>query len=123
MGSKVHADTSWLIALFDSEDVNHGRAVREFEELTVLPTISAITLAEIMINFDGRDFPVTKIQLQEALPQVVDISSDIAILAAQLKSTSKVNLGDATIIATALKTKSDLLTFDKSMKALYERNK
>ena len=123
MGQKVHADTSWLIAFFDSEDKYHSKAVREFEELTVLPSISAITLAELLVNFDGKDFPVTRDEIESALTNVIEVTKDIAILAAQIRSSNRVTLGDALIIATALHTKSKLLTFDQSMKVVYERTK
>jgi predicted nucleic acid-binding protein len=48
---------------------------------------------------------------------------EIAVRAAEIRSKQKVTLADAIVIATSLEEESELLTFDKSMKAVYERIK
>ena len=55
MGEKTHADTSWLVALFDSEDTHHNRALKELDELKSPPSVSAIALAELLVNFEKSD--------------------------------------------------------------------
>ena len=55
MGQKSHADTSWLIALFNPDDSHHSQALRELEELTSPPSLSALALAELLVDFDKSD--------------------------------------------------------------------
>jgi predicted nucleic acid-binding protein len=61
--------------------------------------------------------------LRAAFPSVIPLAAEFAILGAEIRSENKLALADSLIIATALLEKSDLLTFDKSMKAAYERIK
>lgn len=126
MGSKSHTDTSWLIALFNPDDSHHSKALRELEELHSAPSISAFALAELLVDFersDVVDVQSTFSQLQRTFSRVIDLNSEIALSAAHIRSTNKVTLGDAIIIASALTEKAELLTFDKNMKAVYERIK
>lgn len=123
MGLKHQADTTWLIALFDYENENHKKALREFEELTSPPAISAVALTEILVGIEKGDLPTTIDELRKALPHIVPIDTEISISAARIKSANKLSLENAIIVATALREKSELLTFDKSMKVVYERIK
>lgn len=126
MGRKSHADASWLISLFDPEDAHHARALRDLDSLTSAPSISTIVLAELLVEFDRNDFgdrSESLLEIKRSLTSIVEVSADIAIKAAEVRATQKVSLGDAIVIATALLTRSDLLTFDKNMKAVYERLK
>ena len=124
MGFKSHADTSWLIALFNPDDSHHKQALRELEELNTRPSLSAFALAELLVDFENGDvgsISATLSEINKAFTPIVALSSDIAVLAANIRSNNKVTLGDAIIIASAIHEKSHLLTFDKSMKAVYER--
>jgi predicted nucleic acid-binding protein len=123
VGQKNHADTSWLIALFDNEDEHHKKALREFEELTSAPSVSALTYAELLVGFENSDLPTSPEELRKSIPQIITLDADIAILAAKIRASNKIALADAIIIATALIEKAALLTFDKSMKVVYERIK
>lgn len=123
MGQKSHADTSWLIALLDPEDSHHARALRDFEELASPPSISSFALAELLIGFYSADIPTSIKEVRAAFPLIIPIDAECAILGAELRSENKITLTDALIIASALIEKSNLLTFDKSMKAVYERIK
>jgi predicted nucleic acid-binding protein len=123
VGQKNHADTSWLIALFDNEDEHHKKALREFEELTSAPSVSALTYAELLVGFENSDLPTSPEELRKSLPQIITLDADIATLAAKIRASNKIALADAIIIATALNEKAALLTFDKSMKVVYERIK
>ena len=123
MGQKSHADTSWVIALFDPEDSHHGKALREFEELASPPSISALAFAELLVGFYNADLPTSIKELRAAFPSVIPLAAEYAVLGAEIRSENKLALADSLIIATALLEKSDLLTFDKSMKAAYERIK
>lgn len=126
MGRKSHADTSWLIALLNPLDISHKLAVRQLEELNAPASISTFVLAELMVSFEKSDIgsiPVTLREIEKSFSPIVEISKDIAISAAKIRSSSKITLGDAIVIASALDQDSELLTFDKNMKAVYERNK
>ena len=126
MGRKSHADTSWLIALLNPIDISHKLALRQLEELNAPASISTFVLAELMVSFEKSDIgsiPVTLQEIEKSFSPIVELSKDIAISAAQIRSSSKITLGDAIVIASALDQNSDLLTFDKNMKAVYERNK
>ena len=126
MGQKSHADTSWLIALFNPEDSHHVQALRELEELTSPPSISSLALAELLVDFDQSDsisIPIALSQIQKSFSPVVAVTTEIAVRAAEVRSHHMVTLADAIVIASALNERSHLLTFDKSMKATYERIK
>ena len=126
MGRKSHADTSWLIALLNPIDVSHKLALRQLEELNAPASISTFVLAELMVSFEKSDIgsiPVTLQEIEKSFSPIVELSKEIAISAAKIRSSSKITLGDAIVIASALDQNSDLLTFDKNMKAVYERNK
>ncbi len=126
MGRKSHADTSWLIALLNPLDISHKLAVRHLEELNAPASISTFVLAELMVSFEKSDIgsiPVTLREIEKSFSPIVELSKDIAISAAKIRSSSKITLGDAIVIASALDQDSELLTFDKNMKAVYERNK
>ena len=126
MGQKTHADTSWLIALFDSEDPHHARALKELDELKSPPSISAIALAELLVDFENSDLvdvQVTLAQIQRIFTNIIDVDVRVATRAAHIRSQNKITLGDSLIIASALLENSSLLTFDKNMKAVHERIK
>lgn len=126
MGRKSHADTSWLIALLNPLDISHKLAVRQLEELNAPASMSTFVLAELMVSFEKSDIgsiPVTLREIEKSFSPIVELSKEIAISAAKIRSSSKITLGDAIVIASALDQDSELLTFDKNMKAVYERNK
>lgn len=126
MGRKSHADTSWLIALLNPVDISHKLALRQLEELNAPASISTFVLAELMVSFEKSDIgsiPVTLQEIEKSFSPIVELSKEIAISAAKIRSSSKITLGDAIVIASALDQNSNLLTFDKNMKAVYERNK
>ena len=126
MGEKSHADTSWLIALFNPDDSHHAQARRELEELTSPPSISSLALAELLVAFEISDavsVPAALQQIQKSFSPILSLSTEIAVQAADVRSRHKVTLAEAIVIASALHERSQLLTFDKSMKAIYERIK
>jgi len=126
VGRKSHADTSWLIALLNPVDISHKLALRQLEELNAPASISTFVLAELMVSFEKSDIgsiPVTLQEIEKSFSPIVELSKEIAISSAKIRSSSKITLGDAIVIASALDQNSELLTFDKNMKAVYERNK
>jgi len=126
VGQKSHADTSWLIALFNPEDSHHKQALRELEELNSAPAMSSLVLAELLVDFESSDsgsVSGTLQQIQKSFSTICSVTLEIAVRAAEIRSTQKVSLTDAIVIATALEEQSHLLTFDRNMKAAYERIK
>ena len=126
MGQKSHADTSWLIALLNPDDAHHRRALKEMEELNSAPSISAFALAELLVNFEineAIDSSSTFETLKTAFSGIINLDTEIAIKSAQIRSNNKITLGDAIVIATAINQRSELLTFDKNMRGVYERTK
>ena len=126
MGQKSHADTSWLIALFNPEDSHHKQALRELEELNSAPAMSSLVLAELLVDFESSDsgsVSGTLQQIQKSFSTIYSVTVEIAVRAAEIHSTQKASLTDAIVIATALEEQSHILTFDKNMKAAYERIK
>lgn len=126
MGQKSHADTSWLIALLNPDDAHHRRALKEMEELNSAPSISAFALAELLVNFEineAIDSSSTFETLKTAFSGIINLDTEIAIKSAQIRSNNKITLGDAIVIATAINQRSELLTFDKNMRSVYERTK
>ena len=126
MGQKSHADTSWLIALFNPEDSHHKQALRELEELNSAPAMSSLVLAELLVDFESSDtgsVSGTLQKIQKSFSTINSVTLEIAVRAAEIRSTQKVSLTDAIVIATALEEQSHLLTFDRNMKAAYERIK
>ncbi len=126
MGQKSHADTSWLIALFNPEDSHHKQALRELEELNSDPEMSSLVLAELLVDFESSDsgsVSGTLQKIQKSFSTIYSVTLEIAVRAAEIRSTQKVSLTDAIVIATALEEQSHLLTFDRNMKAAYERIK
>jgi predicted nucleic acid-binding protein len=126
VGQKSHADTSWLIALFNPEDSHHKQALRELEELNSAPAMSSLVLAELLVDFESSDsgsVSGTLQKIQKSFSTINSVTLEIAVRAAEIRSTQKVSLTDAIVIATALEEQSHLLTFDRNMKAAYERIK
>ncbi len=126
MGQKTHADTSWLIALFDSQDSNHSRAMKQLDELKSPPSISAVALAELQVvlaNSDLVDVQATLAQIKKVFSKVIDVDVKVATNAAQIRSQNRITIGDSIIVASAILDSSDLLSFDKNMRSAYERVK
>ncbi|MFM7776991.1 MAG: type II toxin-antitoxin system VapC family toxin [Actinomycetota bacterium] len=115
-----------MIALFNPEDSHHKQALRELEELTSAPAMSSLVLAELLVDFESSDsgsVSGTLNQIQKSFSSITSVTIEIAVRAAEIRSEQKVSLADAIVIATALEEQSHLLTFDKNMRAVYERIK
>ena len=80
--------------------------------------ISALTLTEALIAPNRLSASAGQQMLtaiKKSIHEVVDIDSDIAVLAAQLRANSNLTLPDALISATATATKAQLWTCDKAL--------
>ncbi len=116
------ADSSWLIALLDSDDLHHGDAVAQFERLGIAPAISALALAELLSSFEIRRREKLK-RLSESFEPIIPVDAEIAAKGAEIRVEHRLSLGDAIIVASALVHDTELLTFDKKMKTVFERLK
>ncbi len=87
--------------------------------------ISAITQAETLVapmRMSDAHFHMTSKLITDRFT-ILDVNSEIAQRAAQIRSKNKITLVDAIIIATALHHKQELYTFDRLMKAVYDKTK
>jgi len=126
VGQKTHADTSWLVALFDSQDSHHLKALKQLDELNTAPSVSAFALAELLVDFEKSDLVdvnETLNQLTKVFSKTINLDTEVALRAAHIRSQNKITLGDSIIVASSIIDGADLLTFDKNMRVVYERVK
>ena len=114
-----HADSSWLIALLDAGDHHHREAVAQLATLGSVPAMSAMALGEILSSFESR----RRIRFKKLSAgfEIVPVDAEVAAKAAEIRVENQIALGDAIIIASALIHDTELLTFDKKMKSVFER--
>lgn len=127
MGIEVLIDTSFLIAALEAADSHHESAKTELRKLPAgtRMNISAITQAEALVapmRMSDAHFHLTS-KLITGRFTILEVNSEIAQRAAQIRSKNKITLVDAIIIATALHYKQKLYTFDRLMKAVYDKTK
>ena len=115
-------DSSIVIGALNRHDALHeaaSRAVRAERERHAL-AISALTYAEIMVGplrAGGR--AVAVVERFAAQVRIVDLSPDIARLAAELRAARGLKLPDAVIVATGLRLGADvILTADARWKGI-----
>ncbi len=114
------AEASWLIALFDSKSPHHQEAQTQFEQITQQPSLSSLTLAQLLTGVAGEKSGFIK-QIRKTFAPVIDVNSEIAAKGAQISSQYDVTLIEALIIASALVHDTELLTFDERIKNVFER--
>jgi predicted nucleic acid-binding protein len=115
-------DSSIVIGALNRHDALHeaaSRAVRAERERHAL-AISALTYAEILVGplrAGGR--AVAVVERFAAQVRIVDLSPDIARLAAELRAARGLKLPDAVIVATGLRLGADvILTADAGWKGI-----
>ena len=115
--ARVVLDSSVLIALLSPTDQHH-QSVRKALTAKHQYLISALTLTETLIA-PNRISAATGQQIfmaiKKSVHQVIDIDSEVAVLAAQLRASTNMSLPDALISATATATKAQLWTCDKAL--------
>lgn len=115
-------DTSVVIAALNRNDSLHhtaSRAVLTEQDRHAL-AISALTYAEILVGplRAGRE-AVEIVERFAAQTRVLDVSANIARLAAELRATRSLKLPDAVIVATGLRHEADvILTGDARWKGI-----
>ncbi|NBV12172.1 MAG: PIN domain-containing protein, partial [Actinobacteria bacterium] len=101
-------------------------ALKQLDELNAAPSISAFALAELLVDFEKSDLVdvnETLNQLTKVFSKVINLDQEVAVRAAHIRSQNKITLGDSIIVASSLIDGAELLTFDKNMRAVYERVK
>jgi predicted nucleic acid-binding protein len=115
-------DSSIVIGALNRDDAIHeaaSRAVRAERDRHAL-AISALTYAEILVGpLQAGGRAVAVLERFAAQVRIVDLSPDIARLAAELRAARGLKLPDAVILATGLRLGADvILTADARWKGI-----
>jgi predicted nucleic acid-binding protein len=115
-------DTSIVIGALNRDDALHeiaGQAVRTERDRHAL-AISALTYTEILVGpLRAGGQAVEVVERFAAQVRIVDLSPDIARLAAELRATRGLKLPDAVIVATGLRLEADvIMTADARWKGI-----
>ena len=120
--ARVVLDSSVLIALISPKDHHHQTVLKSLTAKHQY-LISALTLTEVLIAPNRLSASIGQQMLtaiKRSIHEVIDIDSEIAVLAAQLRASTNISLPDALISATATATKAQLWTCDKALGKLHK---
>ena len=108
----VLLDSSVLIGLINPDDKHHALIMQNFETSS-LYAISALTLTEVLPHAVTKGVAKAAYEsFAQKLHQIVDVSQEIAVSAAHVRSRTGLRTPDAIISATATLTKAALWTCD-----------
>ncbi len=111
----VLLDSSVLIGLINPDDKHHDLIMQNFETSSVY-TISALTLTEVLPHAVAKGVAkAAHDSFAQKLHQIIDVSQEIAVSAAHLRSKTGLRTPDAIISATATLTKAQLWTCDGAL--------
>ena len=114
-------DTSIMIAALNRDDALHeaaGQAVRAERDRHTL-AISALTYAELLVGPIRADgWALELVERFAAQVRIVDLSPDVARLAAELRAARGLKLPDAVIVATGLLHADVIVTADSRWKGI-----
>jgi predicted nucleic acid-binding protein len=114
-------DTSIVIAALNRDDALHeaaGQAVRAERDRHTL-AISALTYAELLVGPIRADgWALELVERFAAQVRIVDLSPDVARLAAELRAARGLKLPDAVIVATGLLHADVIVTADSRWKGI-----
>jgi predicted nucleic acid-binding protein len=114
-------DTSIVIAALNRDDALHeaaGKAVRAERDRHTL-AISALTYAELLVGPIRADgWALELVERFAAQVRIVDLSPDVARLAAELRAARGLKLPDAVIVATGLLHADVIVTADSRWKGI-----
>jgi predicted nucleic acid-binding protein len=111
-------DTSVLIALRKSNDSHHQAAVAALQGFQGEIAISSITLTEALIaplKVAGAKGKAVALKVTEAVDQIFDFTTEIAIDAASIRVKTGLTLADSMIAATASVHAAQLWTCDAKL--------
>ena len=127
MGQQILLDSTVIIAALRDTDSHFDDAKEIFMSSSKSSlAISAITLTESLIRpYSLGEIQATRAEskIRSLIGTIHPLDGETAVLSARIRSEHKTNLSDAMIIATAIKTESKLVSFDRKMMGLYERIK
>lgn len=112
-------DTNILIAYLD-KDVRVIEAVNDWFSRHVALFISAVTYTELLALPEASPADLAKIQDFLDYFVVIDVDKNIAETTAALKRKYKLKFPDAAIAATAIRTRTTLVTRDRQMRRIKE---
>ena len=111
----VLLDSSVLIGLINPNDKHHVRIMENFEVSSVY-AISALTLTEVLPHAVARGVAdEAQSRFAANLHQIVDVSQEIAVVAAHVRANTGLRTPDAIISATASTIKATLWTCDAAL--------
>jgi predicted nucleic acid-binding protein len=127
VGSQILLDSTVLIAGLSESDKRFKEAREIFTENSrATLAISSISVTETLV----RPFALGPIQgervasaIHALVGSVISFEKEHAILASKIRATMKARTFDSMIIATALISNLQLVTFDRKMMGVYERSK
>ena len=127
MGQQVLLDSTVVIAALSKSDSLHTSALDLFGKITKSQSaISTISVSEILIrpsSVGQESVNLFLSGLNQLVNQIIPFQLDHAPLAAELRAKNKIALADAMIVATALTSGRELISFDRKMMGFYERIK
>ena len=127
MGQQVLLDSTFVIAALSKSDSLHTSALDLFGKINQSQSaISTISVSEILIrpsSVGPESVDLFLRGLNQLVSQVIPLQLDHAQLAAELRARHKIALADAMIVATALTSGRELISFDRKMMGFYERIK
>ncbi len=108
-------DTSVLIALNDPTDAHHKNVASKIASHRGQFFISAVTLAEVLVvpyRFSPERGAKRALDISKQVDGVLEVDSEIAQKAAQIRAQSAISMVDALIIATAITARATLWSCD-----------
>jgi predicted nucleic acid-binding protein len=127
VGQQVLLDSTVIIAALRETDLHFEQAKEIFMSSSKSNlAISAITLTESLIrphSLGAIHATRAETKIRSLIGVIHPFDGDTAVLSARIRSSHKTKISDAIIIATAITTESELLSFDRKMMGIYERIK
>jgi predicted nucleic acid-binding protein len=116
--AKIVVDSNVVIAYLDDENINHLEAVASLSAENIEIGISSLSMTESLIHAFRNSYEFAfriVIKIEALVSFVLDLTRDVAIMAAQLSAKFQLNLPDSIILATAEHNKLSLWTFDRRL--------
>jgi predicted nucleic acid-binding protein len=113
---RVILDSSVVIASLKSSDIHYLSARNAILAEDHEYGMSAVTVAEVLVEYaSSKFFEKVRDDLLNAIPNVYEMTTDIAVEAARIRSNRNLKLPDAIISATAIAADAELWTFDQKL--------
>ena len=121
-------DTSFLVSLFLTFDVNHGNAVALMHETEYALKVPAEVIAELYTVLaykanPGYALDVTEVIFHDTAYQPAGYLDQAAVLSFLKKCGSKISFTDAAVLTYSIAASEEILTFDRQLAKLGKRMK